>query len=693
MDIVSLTGFDTLVLITTIATILALFFAYLYWSKKLGYTGDYKQRKRPRCNLSEQSVEVKDSGGARRSALTDQIIARFYDDVDTVYNGFLRGVRLSGGDPCLGERHPLLHKYEWLTYNEVHSRAYHVGCGLVSIGCQPSQNTYIGIYAPNCVEWVLTDLGCQMFSMISVPLFATHGPDACRHIIKEANLQTVICHESKVEFVLRSRDEISVVRRIVKIGSDITQHEKSLAEKWNIKLIAFKQLQDIGKTTPLERNVPKTDDVLTVCYTSGTTGTPKGAMLTHDNVISDLAGFKFLLKQFDKEVTKDDVLLSFMPLAHMYERMNQVILMMSGGRIGFFSGDPKRLLDDLKELKPTVFPAVPRLLNRIHDKVINEINKSKVKSWLFEKAMMAKKKDLERMVLRKDTIWDLLVFKKIQDLLGGRVWLIISGSAPLSSKVTTFLRCVMGCHVQEGYGQTEATASSVLQLLDDFSSGHVGAPNPVNHVKLIDVPEMDYYAKDNQGEICLKGRNVFKGYLNNPEKTAEVLDEDGWLKTGDIGEWTESGTLKIIDRKKNILKLSQGEYIAPVKIENIYMRSPFLAQVFVHGDSLRSYLVAIGVPDEEVLEAWARKQGIMGRFRELCKNKRVLDAVFKSVTDIGKECNLNSLEQIKGIYLHDEPFSIENNLLTPTLKKKRPPLVKLFRKQIDALYESIDNVS
>ncbi|EDO46361.1 predicted protein, partial [Nematostella vectensis] len=543
-------------------------------------------------------------------------------------------------------------------------------------------------------QWFLTDLGCQMFSMITVPIYDSHGYAACTHIIKQgmitvsflcvltyrlgfvflAGLQSIVCHSSKVSFLLSALNQydVGIIRSLVTVGVPISSSDRSAAARLRIK-------------------PPKSDDLYTVCYTSGTTGTPKGAMLTHDNVISDLSAFLYVLKQvIIRYFGVDDVHLSFLPLSHMYERVNQIVIFMNGGKIGFFNGDIKKLLDDFKTLRPTVFGAVPRLLNRIHDKVTNEINKSWIKRWIFQIALNAKKRDLARKIVRRDTIWDYLIFNKIQALLGGRVWFIISGSAPLSPKVATFIRCVMGCQVQEGYGQTETVASVTLQLLDDFTAGHVGPPTPVNVVKLVDVPEMDYWANNKQGEICVKGRNVFKGYLHNPAMTAEVLDKDRWLYTGDIGEWTTVGTRRLYTRERGAcIQGNEGEYIAPQKIENIYLRSPFVAQIYVHGDSIRSFLVAVVVPDAEVLEAWAEKKGIRGDLKRLCQNKTVHQRIFESMVKVGEESQLNSLEKVRGIHLCSEAFSIDNGLLTPTLKIKRPQMSTFFRDIIDNLYTTV----
>ncbi|XP_020611686.1 long-chain-fatty-acid--CoA ligase 1-like [Orbicella faveolata] len=736
-----------------------------------------------------QSVEIEGTDGARRTTLTTEIVTRQYPDVGTVYESFLLGVKISGdgpclgtwdpdikkytwltynqvsgtytascvagvkisGDgPCLGTWDPDIKKYTWLTYNQVHERATYVGAGLVAIGCEPSQKTFIGIYGPNRVEWTLTDLGCQMFSMISVPVYDAHGTEECIYIINHA----------------------------------------------------------------------KPEDILTVCYTSGTTGPPKGAILTHANLVADISAYRVHMRQTGFELTPEDVHLSFLPLAHMYERINHLNLLLSGARIGYYSGDIKRLLEDCKELKPTIFSAVPRLLNRIYDKVMSGVSKSKLKRWIFQMALRSKESDLKRRIISKNTIWDYLVLRKVQNLLGGRVRYMPCGSAPLSAKVTSFIRCVMGCYLTEGYGQTECAAAATFQLYNDLTTaGHVGPPVPSNIIKLVDVEEKAYFAKNGQGEICLKGPSVFKGYLHDPEKTAETIDEDGWLHTGDVGEWLPNGTLKIIDRKKNIFKLSQGEFIAPEKIQNVYLRSPFIAQVFVYGNSYKSFLVAIAVPDAEVLQTWAKSNGLEGDIKQLCQDEIVHKVIFqdmlakgnegglnsleqvspralirgftvyiglsclfaflfslKIVIDIkvnhsvisqgefiapekiqnvylrspfiaqvfvygnsyksflvaiavpdaevlqtwaksnglegdikqlcqdeivhkvifqdmlakGNEGGLNSLEQVKKIYLHPDIFSIENGLLTPTFKAKRPEILRTFKEEIERLYEEVE---
>ncbi|OBS71486.1 hypothetical protein A6R68_13937, partial [Neotoma lepida] len=272
--------------------------------------------------------------------------------------------------------------------------------------------------------------------------------------------------------------------------------------------------------------------------------------------------------------------------------------------------------------------------------------KTPLRKFLLNLAIISKFNEVKNGIIRRDSLWDKLVFSKIQAGLGGKVRLMITGAAPISTPVLTFFRAAMGC-------------PNIWYVL-----GHVGTPVACNFVKLEDVADMNYFSVNNEGEICIKGNNVFQGYLKDPEKTQEALDKDGWLHTGDIGRWLPNGTLKIIDRKKNIFKLAQGEYIAPEKIENVYTRSRPVLQVFVHGESLQSFLVGVVVPDPDSLPSFAAKIGVKGSFEELCQN------------------------QVKSIFVHPEPFTIENGLLTPTLKAKRMELAKFFQIQIKSLYES-----
>ncbi|KAM3865013.1 long-chain-fatty-acid--CoA ligase 1a [Diretmus argenteus] len=644
---------------------------------------------KPPCDLSMQSVEVEGGEYVRRSVLndSDEPMKYFYDDAHTMYEVFLRGLRVSNDGPCLGSRKPN-QPYEWQSYREVADRAECVGSALLHRGHSHTGDKFIGIFAQNRPEWTISELACYTYSLVAVPLYDTLGTEAIGYIIDKAAISTVVCDvPDKAKLIMDCVSEkVHTVKRIVLMepfDSDLVTRGQTCG----IEILSLSELEAIGEANHQKPVPPTPEDLALICFTSGTTGNPKGAMLTHGNVISNTAAF-IRITQVHCMLTLHDIHMSYLPLAHMFERVVEGVILIHGARIGYFQGDIRLLMDDLKALRPTVFPVVPRLLNRMFDKIFGQAN-TPLKRWLLDFATRRKEAELQSGVVRKDSMWDKLIFRKVQSSLGGRVRLMITGAAPVSPTVLTFLRAALGCQFYEGYGQTECTAGCSMSMPGDWSAGHVGPPLPCNFVKLVDVTEMNYLAANGEGEVCVKGPNVFQGYLKDPEKTKEAIDQDGWLHTGDVGKWLPNGTLKIIDRKKHIFKLAQGEYIAPEKIENIYNRSDPVAQIFVHGDSLQACLVGIVVPDPDFLPGWAKKRQLEGSYSELCNNKDVKNAILEDILRLGKEGGLKSFEQVKEIELHPEMFSIQNGLLTPTLKAKRAELRNHFREQIDALYAKI----
>ncbi|NXH67604.1 ACSL5 ligase, partial [Hydrobates tethys] len=642
----------------------------------------------PPIDLNKQSVGIE--GGARRGALlTDNnLLSYYFEDGKTLYEVFQRGLHVSGNGTCLGSRKPN-QPYQWLTYKQVLDRAQHLGSGLLQKGCKPSSNQFIGIFAQNRPEWIISEYACYTYSMVAVPLYDTLGPDAIIYIVNKADINIVICDKpEKAQILLENCEQEKTPCLKTIILMDLFDKElKDRGAKVGVEILALQEVEELGQNNIREPVPPKPEDLCIVCFTSGTTGNPKGAMLTHQNVVANAAAFLRCTENV-VECTTSDITMSYLPLAHMFERVVQTVIYSCGAKVGFFQGDIKLLTDDMKTLKPTLFPVVPRLLNRIYDKIQSGA-KSPVKRCLLNFAVIMKMAEIKQGIIRNDSIWDQLIFKKVQETMGGRVRIMVTGAAPISSSVLTFLRAALGCQIFEGYGQTECSAGCTFSMPGDWTTGHVGAPLACNIIKLDDVEEMNYFSSNNEGEVCIKGPNVFKGYLKDPEKTAEAIDKDGWLHTGDIGKWLPNGTLKIIDRKKNIFKLAQGEYIAPEKIENVYIRSGPVAQVFVHGESLRSFLIGIVVPDPETLPEFAAKLGVKGSYEDMCKNPAVKKAILEDMIRLGKQAGLKSFEQVKDLYIHTEMFSVENGLLTPTLKAKRAELVKLFQKQIEAVYSSM----
>lgn len=427
------------------------------------------------------------------------------------------------------------------------------------------------------------------------------------------------------------------------------------------------------------------------CYTSGTTGDPKAAMLSHKNLMSGAAA---VLSVGGVVVDENDTVISYLPLAHSFEKILFALALTCGVSIGYYSGDILKLLDDLKELKPSYFPSVPRLFNRIYDKITAGVKeKSGVQQALFNRAINGKLHHLKASASYSHSVWDPLVFNKMRGLLGGRVKLMVTGSAPISAEVLNFLKCCFCAPIHEGYGQTESTAASCLTSAFDPVAGHVGGPLSCLKIRLREIPEMGYLASDPnpRGEVCYKGNSIFHGYFKNQEKTAEALSSDGWLASGDVGMVMPNGSLKIIDRAKNIFKLSHGEYIAPEKLENVYVTSPWVAQIFVHGDSLQSWIIAVVVVEVPAVRKWLAEKGIEAEGDDISSHLEHPDLhqlILTNFLELAKVNKFNGLEKIKKVHLTAEPFSIENDLLTPTMKIKRNIARKVFAAEIAKMYET-----
>ena len=462
-------------------------------------------------------------------------------------------------------------------------------------------------------------------------------------------------------------------------------------------IVSFKPCYKYQFDSYLSSSYPSIHFIIVFVILSSSFHIAKGALLTHENMVSAIVGVGDI---FPFETT--DRHLSYLPLAHIFERIIMAQIFMQGASIAFFRGDPLLLIEDFQACRPTVLAAAPRVLNKIYDKIqVGIAAAGGMKKKLFDAAVATKTKNLLTKGQLTHAVYDRLMFNKIKKGLGlDCLRSVVSGSAPLSKTVMNFYRIMLGIPVVEGYGQTENAACCTISLPEDMStSGHVGIPNPAVEIVLVDVPEMGYRHTDTdhkgqpcqgRGEILARGPTVFKGYYKDPVKTKEAVDEEGWLHSGDIGLWTTDGNLQIIDRKKNIFKLSQGEYVAPEKIENVVIQSLLIGQAFVHGDSLQSALVAVIVPDEDptrtLLENSEEPALAKASFSEICKSDKLKSIIMADLTKLGRANGLLGFEIPKSIHLSDEEFSTENGLLTPTFKLKRQQARDKYEKEIERMY-------
>ncbi|KAJ3000233.1 Long chain acyl-CoA synthetase 7 peroxisomal [Globomyces sp. JEL0801] len=604
----------------------------------------------------------------------------------SLHQNFLHGLRTSKNDPFLGTRIKN-GPYVWETYQDIYDRVKAFGSGLMKLGVKENEN--LGMYSINRTEWIVAEHASYMYNLVTVPLYDTLGAEALEYIITLTEMTTIVTTSDKIKGLLAIRKNIPNLKNIIVMGETGENLITAIRDQ-KLQYFSFSEVESLGKSHPLPANPTTVDSIATFCFTSGTTGLPKGAMITHGNMLSFIAGV-IALKDRDAfpEVSKNDVHISFLPLAHVLERCVQAMVTFFGGQIGFYQGDTLKLLEDVAELKPTFFVAVPRLYSRIYDKVWEGVRaKGGVTEWLFNTAYEIKKKNLKNGVVTHSLL-DKLVFKKVSARLGGRVRFMLTGAAPISPDVLDFLRICFSAYVLEAYGQTENTGGATVTDLRDFTTGTVGVPMPQGSIKLRDIPEMGYTSQDKpfpRGEVCTRGPHIFKGYYKQQDKTNETI-VDGWCHTGDVGMWDSQGRLRIIDRVKNIFKLAQGEYIAPDKIESIYSKHPVIAQSFVYGDSLQPTLVAIIVPDPIALDAWLVSNGFKKYSTlENLNITEIRQTFTKELSKFGKENGLNGFEVIRNVMFDMTPFSPENGLLTPTFKSKRHELKQYYQAQITKMY-------
>ncbi|KAL0616545.1 Long-chain-fatty-acid--CoA ligase 5 [Plecturocebus cupreus] len=402
----------------------------------------------PLLDLDKQSVGIE--GGARKGASqkNNDLISYYFSDAKTMYEVFQRGLAVSDNGPCLGYRKPN-QPYRWLSYKQVSDRAEYLGSYLLHKGYKPSQDQYVGIFAQNRPEWIISELACYTYSMVAVPLYDTLGAEAIIHIVNKADITTVVCDTPLKASVLIENVEKGLTPglKVVILMDPFDDDLKQRGKKSGIEILSLFDAENLGKENFRKPVPPGPEDLSIICFTSGTTGDPKGAMITHQNVISNAAAFlKCVEHTF--EITSEDVTISYLPLAHMFERVVQTVVYSCGARVGFFQGDIRLLPDDMKTLKPTLFPTVPRLLNRVYDKVQNEA-KTPLKKFILNLAVASKFKEVQKGIIRHDSVWDKFIFQKIQANLGGRVRFMVTGAAPISAPVMTFFRAAMGCPVSQ----------------------------------------------------------------------------------------------------------------------------------------------------------------------------------------------------------------------------------------------------
>lgn len=582
-----------------------------------------------------------------------------------------------------GDRPALMYKeggrYRSITFREFSRRVEHLSAFLMEVGVGHGER--VALLSENRPEWVIADQAVLAIGAIDVPVYPTLTGSQVAQLLNDCEaMAAVVSTRAQLEKLLSVAADIPSLQLIL-VMDELEGHLPDRVHRFGEALRQGEASRDrMRDDLKGRREVIRPDDLASIVYTSGTTGEPKGAMLTHRNFSSNALTAAGVLG-----IEPTDIELSFLPLSHVFERVVYYALLSSGSTIAY-AESIETLPQNLIEVRPTLLVSVPRVLekiyNRTHEKMEND---SPLKREVFYTALEIGEffhkvmNEEGRVVFPTNFLYqaaDRLVFKQIREALGGRLRFIVSGAAPLTAEIGRFFQ-IAGIPVIEGYGLTETSPVLAFNPPDRPKFGTVGRPLEGVEVRLAD-----------DGEIIARGPNIMKGYWNNDPATREVLDQDGWFHTGDIGRFDEEGYLAIIDRKKEILVMSNGKKVAPQPIENRLQVHPIIEQAMLIGEK-RNFVTALVVPDVIVAERIGKEAGIeWASIAELLASPTVHAAVAEAIAQENR--HLASFEQIKRFELLPHTFSQESGELTPTLKLKRRVITEKFRRQIEDLYQGAD---
>ncbi|KAK4300008.1 hypothetical protein Pmani_027765 [Petrolisthes manimaculis] len=636
----------------------------------------------------------------------------------TTLNGALQyGADRHGNKSCMATRQLLgrervekegrtlekleLGEYTWKTYVEVAETTQKVGVGIRLRGVKPFDR--VVIFAETRAEWLMAALGCLQHRITVATLYTTLSDVGIAHGINETEVSFIFTSYDLLPRITRILPQCPKVKTVVVMEDQLEGVGAAPSFPPGVTLVPF---QDLVKPDPRDASVdipkPEADDVAILMYTSGSTGTPKGVELSHTNILTSVVGYSVQMN-----IGPEDRYLSFLPLAHIMELATELALISLGAAI--FYSSPLTLTStspkvkkgsegDARVAKPTVMNAVPLVLDRILKGVSQKVEQQGwIKSFIFNEAVRFK--FWLEYIPFTSYFMSTFIFSRVQEELGGHLKRLVVGGAPLSPQTHDAMRAIFDVSIQVGYGSTE-TASSITGMdEDDIVSGHTGGPNLGVFMRLEDWEEGNYRVTDKpnpRGEIIVSGPVVAKGYFKLPEETkAAFFEENGrkLFRTGDIGEINSLGCLKIIDRKKDLVKLKHGEYVSLGNTESKLKTLSNVDNICVFADSTKDKTVAVVVPSADRLWKVASSVGIdQGTLtiEELCTDERIKQAILRELQSHGKKCGLNRWEVPAAVYLTLEPWTPDTGLVTAALKLRRKQLSHHYEHSVHDMYSRLD---
>lgn len=574
--------------------------------------------------------------------------------------------------------------FTYIKYKDAFKISKNFGAGLVKNGV--GNATFVCIFSENRPEWIMTMDASYLYGFVTVTLYDTFTTDHLEFSITNCKSEYIVVSKKNFARLMTVSDDVLKQFKLIAYFDDVNEipdEQKERLARLQIQLFSFEQLQKEGENQDYQYPEIDPEQLLYICYSSGTTGFPKGVMISHRSFITNLIGISS--EGSPKTFTRH---LCYLPLCHVFERMCTSCTLLSGGKIGTFSGEVKLLTEDLQALQPTCMIVVPRVVHRIYDAIIGHVNKSGfVTRTVFNAAW-----HLKRFCLIKELPYgflDALVFNKVKKMMGSTdMEQIVNGGAALPAELHENMQVILGIPIRTGYGLSEGGSGNTLNpfKLQHIKYGTNGYPLRNVELRIAQVPE---FTDPGVGEIQMGGTCLCSGYLYDEEATNNLFTDDShqWIHTGDIGKWDEQNSLLVVDRMRSIFKLSQGEYVAGDLLATFFEQSPFIEHIFVYGDATRPYLIGVVIPAKAEVATFLGKGRITDEeLNEACKSRQLNERIMQDISEIAKEKKLLGYQKVISICIVNDEWTIENGILSPTFKPKRKVLADRYKKQIEDLY-------
>jgi long-chain acyl-CoA synthetase len=609
-------------------------------------------------------------------------------DLQTMQDVALTAFKKWGPKEYMGVRRPLPGggwepQFTFMTYSQCEEIARNLGSGLWA-GLDIGPQQFLGIYSENRPEWTHTINATSLYGQTMVSLYDSFGENALGGLIEHSRMRAILVSQKNCGKLIQvlTKSGKHCLESVVMFGRRDDEVVRAF-ENFGLRAATFDEVCASGERDRRPLPTIGREWIHYVCYSSGTTGIPKGVIISHRSMANNTLDCDLAIQL----IPGSERHLCYLPLAHVFERCASQLVMRCGGKIGFLTSSLANLMTDIQILKPTMFCAVPRVIGRIHDAVMDTVStSSRLKRGIFWGMWYWK-----RFWVRRgwgSLLADAMVFNTLKQKVGGELRQFLIGGAAMDAWIHEFIQFATGIPVRVGYGLSELGSGNVINPFSCQWSkpGTVGGPMPNTEIR---IEPISGYDDPLCGEILAGGQMLCSGYLHDEAQTRELFvnPERTWVRTGDIGKWDPDGYLMIVDRIRSVFKLSQGEFVAADLLTLTYELAPIVDQIFVYGDSSRDRLVAIVVPSRDKAAALFSKRTISNdEFKRICKEKRLIDEIQAQLNALADERKLPGYERIRGIACESEPWTCENDLLTPTFKLRRKKLADVYRRQIEELY-------